>query len=55
MHKTEITIFKLIITMKAQYDEPFWVVTLHFLKVCMFECIPFQTFEKVSQYFCILC
>ncbi len=41
---------------KAHYGDPLWSVTLYyFLGVCMFEYIPPQTFEKISQYFCILC
>jgi hypothetical protein len=40
--------------MKAHYGEPLWGVTLYyFLKMCMFEYITFQTFERFSQYFCI--
>jgi hypothetical protein len=35
---------------------PFWGVTLYyFSRICMFECILPQTFERFSQYFCILC
>ncbi len=34
--------------MKAHYG-PLWGVTLY-----MFECVPSQTFERFSQYFCIL-
>ncbi len=38
--------------MKTPYNDPLWDVTLYyFLGVCMFECIPPQTFEKISQYF----
>ncbi len=35
--------------LKAHYGDPLWVVTLYyFSKMCMFKCIPFQTFEKIS-------
>jgi hypothetical protein len=34
---------------------PFWGVTLYYFpRMCMFECIPLQTFERFSHYFCIL-
>ncbi len=42
-------------SIKAQYSDPFQGVShcTTFLGVCMFECIPLQTFEKNSQYFFI--
>ncbi len=41
---------------KAHYNDPLHGVTLYcFPRICMFECIPPQTFERFSQYFCILC
>ncbi len=37
---------------KAHYSDLFWGVTLYyFLRMCMFECIPLQTFKKNSQYY----
>jgi hypothetical protein len=37
---------------KAHYSDPLWSVTLYyFLRMCMFECIPPQTFDKFSQYY----
>jgi hypothetical protein len=46
----------LIPRVKAHYGVPLGGVTLYyFSKMCMFECIPVQTFKKNSQYFCILC
>jgi len=40
---------------KAHYSDPPGGVTLYyFLRICMFECIPPQTFKSISQYFCIL-
>jgi hypothetical protein len=37
---------------KAHYGDSLWDVSLyHFPGVCMFECIPPQTFEKNSQCF----
>ncbi len=36
----------------TQYNDPLWAVILYyFLGVCIFECIPPQTFERISQYF----
>jgi hypothetical protein len=41
---------------KAHYGDPLWDVALYyFLGMCMFECIPPQTFEIFSEYFRILC
>jgi hypothetical protein len=41
---------------KAHYSDPHRGVTLYYFpRMCMFECIPPQTFEIFSQYFCILC
>jgi hypothetical protein len=37
---------------KAHYDDAFWGNRIVLLSgVCMFECIPLQTFEKKSQFF----
>ncbi len=48
--------FFLCLWVKAHYGDPFWGVTLYYFpRVCMFESIPPQTFERISQYFCILC
>jgi hypothetical protein len=44
------------VKVKAHYGDLRWGVTLYyFLGVCMFDCIPLQTFERILQYFCILC
>jgi hypothetical protein len=41
---------------KAHYGDPFSSVKLYYFpRVCMFDCIPPQTFERISQYSCILC
>jgi hypothetical protein len=41
---------------EAHYGDPLWDVTLYYFpRVHMFECIPLQTFERISQYFYILC
>jgi hypothetical protein len=41
---------------KTHYGDPLLGVTLYYFpRVCMFECIPFQIFERISQYFNILC
>jgi len=41
---------------ETHYGDPLWDVTLYyFLKICMFECIPLEIFERFSQYFCTLC
>ncbi len=35
----------------AHYSDPLWgVILYYFLGVCIFECIPTQTFERISQY-----
>jgi hypothetical protein len=40
------------VKVKAHYGDPCWSVTLYyFLGVCIFYCIPLQTFERISQYF----
>ncbi len=44
------------IWVNPHYGDPLWDVTLYcFPRVCMFECIPPQTFKRILQYFCILC
>jgi hypothetical protein len=41
---------------KTHYGDPLWGITLYYFPwMCMFECIPLQTFQIFSQYFCILC
>jgi hypothetical protein len=40
----------------AHYNDPIWNAKLYYFEgVCMFECISPQTFERILQYFCILC
>jgi hypothetical protein len=41
--------------MKAHYSDPLWGITYYYFPgMCMFECIPPQTFEIFSQDFCSL-
>ncbi len=56
LHINDFTLVEVISWVKAHYSDSFWGVTLYYFpRMCMFECIPLQTFERFSQYFFILC